>query len=125
MSIKNRIDFISRSKPSAAPVRPLGPADVTHVQRTIADIAPEWSVELHGICAAETTLVLLPADGDDAMGPSFMISQNGTGYLVDHVHWDIVTEIGIFGSLDAAAAALCACLGLYIAETPPAPVTLH
>jgi hypothetical protein len=96
MSIRRHVDPSSKAAPCAAPVRWLGQADVTLVQRAIADIAPEWSVELHGICAADATLVLLPASGDDAMGPSFMISQDGTGYLVDQVHWDLVTEIGLF-----------------------------
>jgi hypothetical protein len=106
-------------------VRWLAQADVTLVQRAIADIAPEWSVELHGLCAEEATLVLLPDGGDDARGPSFLISQDGTGYVVDQVHWDLVTEIGIFTSRDAAMAAVCACLGLYIAGDAPRPYTLH
>jgi hypothetical protein len=125
MSIKHHTDAISKAALHAAPVRCLGQADVALVQRAIADIAPEWSVELHGICAAEATLVLLPANGDEAMGPSFMISQDRSGYLVDHVHWDLVTEIGIFTSFDAAMSALCACLGLYITGDAPRPYTVH
>ena len=125
MSIKRHVDPTSKAAPCAAPVRWLGQADVAFVQRAIADIAPEWSVELHGICAAEATLVVLPGSGDDAMGPSFMISQDGTGYLVDQVHWDLVTEIGIFTSPATAVAALCACLGLYITGDAPRPYTLH
>jgi hypothetical protein len=125
MSRKRHLDPASGTAPCAAPVRWLVQADVTLVQRSIADIAPEWTVELHGLCAEEATLVLLPEGGDDAMGPSFLISQDGTGYLVDQVHWDLVSEIGIFPSLAAAMAAVCACLGLYIAGDAPRPYTLH
>jgi hypothetical protein len=125
MSIKRHVAPISKTPPYAAPVRWLEQADVRLVQRAIADIAPEWSVELRGMCAAEATLVLLPASGDDAMGPSFMISQDGTGYLVDQVHWDLVTKIEVFTSPHAAMAALCTCLGLYIAGEASRPYTLH
>ena len=125
MSINRHAQATSKAALHGAPVRWLRQADVTRVQHAIADIAPEWSVELHGICAAEATLVLLPASGDEAMGPSFLISQDESGYMVDQVHWDLVTEIGRFTTLAAAMSALCACLGLYITGDAPRPYTLH
>ena len=54
----------------------------------MAEIAPDWSVELQGICAEEATLVLMPDGGDDANGPSFVISQETFGFRMDQVHWD-------------------------------------
>src|ERR1700761_1938319 len=61
-------------------IRPLGDADVAFLQVAMAEIAPDWSVELQGICADEATLVLLPEDGDDETGPSFMITRETYGF---------------------------------------------
>ena len=43
------------------------------------EIAPDWAVELEGICDEEATLVVLPEGGDDAIGPSFVISRETYG----------------------------------------------
>ena len=107
------------------PFRPLGDADLALVRNEMADIAPEWSVELHGICADEATLVLLPEGGDDAMGPSFMISRETYGFRLDQVHWDVVTEFGVFASLNDVVAALAARLAFLPDTATPASVTVH
>jgi hypothetical protein len=107
------------------PVRPLGAADLALVQNAIDEIAPEWSVELHGICVEEATLVLLPEDGDDAMGPGFMISRETYGFRLDQVHWDVLTECGVFASLDDVVTALGVRLAFFPGMTTPASVTLH
>lgn len=109
----------------AMPFRPLGGADLALVRNEMAEIAPDWSVELHGICAAEATLVLLPESGDDAMGPSFMISREACGFRLDQVHWDVVTEFGIFASLHDVVAAMAGRLVFFPGTATPASVTLH
>ena len=76
------------------------------VQRAMAEIAPDWAVELEGICTEEATLVVVPEDGDDAIGPSFVISRETYGLRVDQVHWDALTEVGVFASLARRRAAL-------------------
>ena len=80
----------------AAPVRPIGASDLDFVQRAMDEIAPQWSVELQGICVDEATLVLLPEDGDDAMGPSFLISRETCGFRLDQMQWDVLTELRVF-----------------------------
>jgi hypothetical protein len=99
MSTKRSLTTLNFEAPQGVSLHPLGVADLALVQRALGEIAPDWSVELQGICADEATLVLLPEGGDDAAGPSFMISRDVAGYLVDQVHWDIVTEVGSFTSL--------------------------
>jgi hypothetical protein len=106
-------------------VRPLGDAELMLVQNAMAEIAPEWSVELHGICADEATLVLLPEGGDDARGPSFLISRETYGFRLDQVHWDVLTEFGVFASLDAAVTTLSARLIHFCDMTIPTSVTIH
>ncbi len=99
MSIR-RPGYPANPEPAlAVPVRPIGGSDLDYVRRTLADVAPSWTVELEGICVDEATLVLLPEDGDDANGPSFMISQENYLYRLDQVHWDAMTELGSFASI--------------------------
>ena len=96
MSIKRPAYHTSQDSAFAMPVRPISGGDDRVGAACDGEIAPEWSVELHGICADEATLVLLPEDGDDATGPSFMISRETYGLRLDQVHWDVVTEVGVF-----------------------------
>ena len=106
-------------------VDPINDADLAFVTGAMTEIAPDWSVELQSICADEATLVLLPEDGDDAMGPSFMISRETYGFRLDQVHWDVVTDCGVFASLADVAAVLAARLAFYPGLAVPASVTLH
>lgn len=125
MSIKRLGHLSSLDSTFSVPARPLGNADLMLVQNAMADIAPEWSVELHGICAEEATLVLLPEGGDDAMGPSFMISRETYGFRLDQIHWDVLTELGVFASLDDVVTALGVRLAFFPGMAIPASVTLH
>jgi hypothetical protein len=106
-------------------VRPIGGAELALVQAAMAEAAPEWAVELQGMCADEATLVLLPEDGEDSVGPSFMISRETYGFRIDQVHWDAVTEIGVYATMhdiiDILRLRLAFCTGL----EAPASVTLH
>jgi hypothetical protein len=109
----------------AAPVRPIGASDLDFVQRAMAEIAPQWSVELQGICVDEATLVLLPEDGDDAKGPSFLVSRETYGFRLDQVHWDVLTELGVFGSLNDVVTTLGVRLAFFPEMAVPASVTVH
>ena len=91
----------------------------------MADVAPEWSVELQGICADEASLVVLPEDGDDAKGPSFMISRETYGFRIDQVHWDVVTEIGVFAAMADIVRVLRLRLAFCYGVETPNSVTLH
>jgi hypothetical protein len=125
MSIKRLGHLPSLGSTFSVPVRPLGNADLMLVQNAMEDIAPEWSVELHGICVDEATLVLLPEGGDDAMGPAFLISRETYGFRLDQVHWDVVTEFGVFASLDDVVTALGVRLAFFPGMTIPASMTVH
>jgi len=105
--------------------RPLVNGDQVWVQLAMAEIAPEWSVELQGICADEAILVLLPDGGDDANGASFVISRETYGFRLDQVHWDSMTEVGVFASLNAVIDAVRPRVAFCTATAAPAGVTLH
>jgi hypothetical protein len=125
MSTKRLGHLPSLDSTFSLPTRPLGSADLALLRNAMDDIAPDWSVELHGICVEEATIVLLPEAGDDAMGPSFMISRETYGFRLDQVHWDVLTEFGVFASLEDVIIALAARLAFFPGMTIPASVTLH
>jgi hypothetical protein len=109
----------------AAQLPPLGDADLAYMQRAIAEIAPDWAVELEGICAEEATLVVVPDDGEDASGPTFVVSRETYGLRVNQVHWEALTEVGVFASLSDVVAALQVHLAFCVDMGAPASVTLH
>lgn len=78
------------------------PLDLAHqsfVRDELFDIGSDWSVDLHGVCSEETTLILLPDGGDDAFGPSFVISRESFGYRLNEVHWDEIHDLGLYPEL--------------------------
>lgn len=109
----------------AVPVNPLGEAERIMLRDALADVAEDWCVELQGICADEANLIVVPEDGDDAHGPSFVISREGGALRVDQVHWDTLTEVGTFASLGKVADTLRSRLAFCSARIPPASVTVH
>ena len=106
-------------------VQPLGEFERRFVQRVMAEMAPDWSVELHGIYNEETILIVLPEDGDDAMGPSFVINRETFGLKLEQVHWDKLTDIGVFASLKDVLSAIGTLLGAPTGFALPNPITVH
>jgi hypothetical protein len=125
MPIKRRLEQTSLTTIFTVPVPLLGEADLGMLQRAMAQIAPDWAVALEGICAGEATLVLVPEDGDDRSGPSFVISRETYGLRVDQVHWDAVTEVGVFASLSSVLEVLKLRLSFFIDSTMAASSTIH
>ncbi len=106
MSTRRPGDLIGLTSAIAVKPHPLCEADAVTVRRSIADVASDWSVELEGVGADDAALVILPPDGDDLAGPSFVVSREAGGFRVDQVHWDSLTEVGIFSSLSDVTATL-------------------
>ena len=99
MSHKRLSDQTSQESAVALKAPPLGSADLALLQDLIDEIAPAWTVELHGIRAEEASLILLPHGGDDLIGPSFLVTRESDGFRLDQVRWDEMTETGFYPSL--------------------------
>jgi hypothetical protein len=125
MSIKRSSEQVSSEFAFPVRIRPIGGSDLAFVQSAMARTAPDWSVELQGRATDEATLVLLPEDGSDEAGPSFLVSREACGFRVDQVHWDVVTEIGVYPSIadvaDVLRGRLAFCAGLMV----PSSATIH
>jgi hypothetical protein len=116
MSTKRSAVHTRQELAFAMRVQPIGGLDLALVKAAMADSAPEWTVELHGICSD---------DGEDEMGPSFMISRESYGFRIDQVHWDVVTEIGVFATMRDIVKVLRHRLAFHFSGEVPVSVTLH
>lgn len=125
MSVKPPVSSLVRSAPPALQPRPLGNADLQLAQRVVAGTSLDWSVELHGICDDQASLIVVPQDGDDAIGPTFAITRDACGLRLDQLHWDELTEIGLFASLHDALDATVNLLGAWTGCGLPTTVTIH
>ncbi len=106
MSLKRSSHATIQQPVGAMPSRPLGLAEARFVEDALSDVAPDWSVDLEGVCEHEASLVLLPEGGDDAMGPSFVIRRETFGFRLDQLHWDKIQELGIYPALADAVTAV-------------------
>ncbi len=125
MSFKRFSFYTSHNATLAIQPRSLGAADLLIAQHAIAEFAPDWSVELHGICTDEASLVVSPEGGDDEIGPSFAISRESYGLRLDQVHWDEMRELGIFPSLSDVLDAIGSALANGSQYAHHSSVTIH
>ena len=103
----------------------LGETELMQVEIALSDFAPDWLVELHHPCPDAATLVLFPASGEDAAGPSFLVSEEAFGFRIDQVHWDALTEVGIFASMNDVLLDLRQRLAFCAHGTTPTSMMVH
>lgn len=106
MPLKRPSRATTRKPSLALSTRTLGMAAWGIVDRMLAASAPDWSVELSSGCTEEACLVLLPEGGGDENGPSFVISQDGDGFGLDRLQWDVMHRIGTYETLADVVAAV-------------------
>jgi hypothetical protein len=108
-----------------AEIQPLGLTDLRFVRDAIESFAPDWTAELAGICVDEATVVVVPESGDDASGPSFVISRDSFSYRLDRIHWDLMNEVGSFASLGDVMTAVRICVRKGEPASRALSLTLH
>lgn len=79
--------------------QPLGEVDLSYVADAVVGFLPDWSVELHRAFNGEATLVLMPDDADDLVGPTFVVRREGGSFSLEQFHWDIYSTVGTFATL--------------------------
>jgi hypothetical protein len=127
MAYKRPSDPASEKSATAAkaPPQPLGSTELSLFRSVLGVIAPDWTVELQGFCAGEASLIVVPDDGDDLTGPSFAVARESYGFKLDQVHWDVVTEIGLYSSLPEVLCAIRRELALCSGVANSGMVTIH
>lgn len=108
-----------------APAPPLGATELSLFRSVIGVIAPDWTVELHGFCADEASLIVVPDSGEDLTGPSFAVTRESFGFKLDRVRWDVITEVGLYPTLPDVLAAIRRELAVCSDVANSGMVTIH
>ena len=111
--------------PVAFAAQPISTRELRAVALMLSEIAPDWSVELHGISLEDSSLIVLPEDGEDENGPSFAISRDGYALRLDQIHWDELTELGTYSTLAEVLDVMAQSLGDFTAFQRSRSITLH
>ncbi len=125
MRVKRSSVASARQAAMPAEIQPLGLTDLRFVRDAIESFAPDWTAELAGICVDEATVVVVPESGDDASGPSFVISRDSFSYRLDRIHWDLMNEVGSFASLGDVMTAVRICVRKGEPASRALSLTLH
>jgi hypothetical protein len=125
MSIKRPIAPTSQKAAIGLKSPPFGSGELAVFRRVIEEIAPDWTVELDGICTDEASLMVVPDGGDDQTGPSFAVTRETYGFRVDRVRWDVMTEVGVFTSLQDVLVAVRGQLAFFSGLEDLSKVTIH
>lgn len=105
-------------------VEPLGINQQFHIADVIADAAPDWSVELYADMPGSGTIIVMPDEADDELGPTYFVHREGGHLCLDQLHWDRYSSVGRYRDIDAVARALRDQL-LALRGLPTTQQTLH
>jgi hypothetical protein len=125
MAAKRAIRTNGAPIPVTLAAEPISARELKVVALMLADIAPAWSVELHGVSLEDSSLIVLPEDGEDENGPSFTISRDDYSLRLDQIHWDELTELGSFATLAEVLDAMARALSAFTDFHRPRSFTLH
>lgn len=93
----------------------IGTREHADVADAVMEIAPDWSVELCGVTLDDRCVVVMPEDGDDMTGPTYIIRRSGSLVVLEEMRWDECHVIAACGDLHDAIRHLSA--GLRMAES--------
>jgi len=74
--------------PGQGTLSSLGPREHADVSDAVMDVTADWSVELCGVSLDDRSLVVMPEDGDDMTGPTFIIRRAGAMVVMEEMRWD-------------------------------------
>ena len=102
---------------------PLGAAHHFCIAGAVAIAAPNWSVELYDEALGAATIIIMPEDADDEIGPTYFVHREGSTFCLDQLHWDNYSALGRFEDLHDVARAVS--IRLLNQSALPTSVTLH
>lgn len=120
--------YASSTKPRRSLDTVSEPLDASHqffLADAIAAAAPDWSVELYSDSPGTATIIILPDDADDEVGPTYFVHRDGDVLCLDQLHWDSYSSVGRFTDLDSVARVLRSKLLCAASMAMPASRTLH
>jgi hypothetical protein len=74
---------------------PLGTVRCGHLAAMVAEVVPEWLVELHYDEHGKPAIVIMPEDPDDIVGPTLIVYASGLTFQLDELHCDTYHSLGV------------------------------
>ena len=103
----------------------LGADHLGHLACTVAATAPNWTVELYDEALGTATIIIMPEDADDEIGPTSFVHREGGAFCLDQLHWDSYSALGRFEDLGDVARAVRARLLSQSLMVMPTSMTIH
>lgn len=73
---------------------PLGPSERAEIAAAVSQLVPNWSVELSPGLSPPESIMISPDDGEDASGPTVIITAESGVFRLDAFRWDSYWSIG-------------------------------
>jgi hypothetical protein len=92
MLIRQTEDRLSLS--SASSPERLGPEQRQHLATVVAGLGSTWSVELHYDALGEASIVVLPEDLEDVIGPTLIVHAYQSSFHLEELCGDAYRTLG-------------------------------
>jgi hypothetical protein len=92
MLVRHIEDRLSRHSSPAD--QPLGQEQCSQLAAVLAELVPNWSVELHHDVLRKPMIVILPENLDDAIGPTLVVYGDETVFHLEELRWDTCRKRG-------------------------------
>jgi len=109
-----------RIPPATSRPEPLGPGECEQLAALVAELAPDWSVELRHDVLGCPTIVILPDDLDDANGPVLFVHREGSAFHLEELRWSTYRKLDEY----RAWAEVLRAVRIRLAWEAPFPTTL-
>ncbi len=88
-----------RQPPACSP-RSLGPRQCQHLAAVVAELVPDWSVNLRHDILGNATIVILPDDLDDSIGPALFVHGEGSTFHLEELRWGAYRKLDEYRTWD-------------------------
>ena len=72
----------------------LGQGQRRHLAAVVAELGPNWSVELHDDIPGKAAIVILPEDLAEAIGPTLIVHADELAFHLDELHGRAYRKLG-------------------------------
>jgi hypothetical protein len=91
MTVRRDEDSVNTASSRAAA---LGPMQCQHLAAVVAELRPEWSVELHHDVLGKPVIVILPDDLNDPIDPTLSVHRDDAAFHLEELSGDTYRKLG-------------------------------
>ena len=74
----------------------LGQEQCSHLTAVVAELVPNWSVELHHDVHRKPMIVIMPETLDDAIGPTLVVYGDEIAFHLEELRWETYRKLGVY-----------------------------